>query len=805
MRSFLPDLRHAARGLLRSPTVTGAAILCLGLGLGATTAIWSAVRTALLQPLPFPAPQELVTVYRTTPHFNAGPFSLPNWIDLRRETRTIASLAAVTPGTALLTGATESRRITAYRTSDNLFSMLRAAALRGRLFESGDGDPQQPLVTVISEELWRDQFGADPGIVGRPLRLNGEEYEVLGILPAAFRVPHGNQVLQSDVWVTLRYSPAQAAARRNNFLMAMGRLQPGTSVDAADAELRAVMDRIIESNPELRGEQLRVVPLHRESVRAVRGPLMMLLGAVGFVLWIAAANVASLLLARGVGRQRDVAVRAVLGAGRWDVVRPALLESALLTVVGLALGLGIAWTGVRLIGTLAAARLPQLDGLALDLRVIGFAVTVAAIVSCVCGVAPALQASRGDPQEALRSGGRAGTGKRHHRFLRSIVAVEVALSLVLLLGAGLVLRGFERLVSQDPGFDPATLLTLSVHVPPENYPDGASYDGFLLPALERIRALPGVLEAGVISLIPYASWGNNFNMRYEGQPGDDPTTLPLVETRVVTASYFPTMGITLRRGSLFRDGESADGDLVVVANQALADAHFPNEDPIGKRFHWGGDTSFATIIGIVDDIRNVGPDRATAAEVYWSQGRQSRGSAAFSLIVRTAGDPLQFVRPVTAAIRSQEAMAAIGQVRPMNDVIAAAVGRPRFYLLLLGAFAASALVLAVAGLYGVMSYAVAQRRREIGIRAALGSTPRRTVGMVVRQGMQLVGGGVLIGLLGGTALTRLLDTLLYGVSPLDFITWALVTMALAGASLLAILVPAQRASTVQPLVAIRDE
>jgi predicted permease len=807
---ILLDLRHGVRGLARTMALSGAAVLCLALGIGATTAIYSAVNTALLQPLPFRDPANLVTVYRTTPHFNTGPFSAPNYTDLRQGTRTLESLAAVTGGVALLASGDESARISAYRVSDNMFETLGVRAVRGRLFATGDGEPDRPLVVVLSDELWRSRFGADPAILGQTIRLDGREHEVLGILPPRFRIPHGNSSFHSDAWVTLRFTENEAQARRSNFLMTLGRLRDNVSVEAADADMRSVMDGIVESFPQLRGEQLRVLPLQRESVRAVRGPLLLLLGAVGFVLWIAAANVASLLLARGVGRQREVAVRSVLGAGGWDVVRPALIESALLTLAGLGLGLGLAWTGVRAIGALAAARLPQLVGLGLNAGVLLFAVVISAVVAFVCGIAPAWQAGRSDPQEILRSGGRGGTGNRHHRFLRMIVAAEVALSLVLLLGAGLVLRGFERLAGEDPGFDPAPLLALNVNVPPENYPDRSAYQNFVLPAIEAVRAVPGVAAAGVMSAIPFESWGINFNMRYEGQAVADPTTLPLVESRTITPGYFEAMGIELRQGRVFTETEGLadNATAVVIANQALADRDFPGQDPIGKRFHTG-DTTFATIVGIVANVRNMGPDRPTQAEVYWSRAFSDRGSTAVQLMVRVNGDALGYVDAVTRAIKSVDRLAAVSQVRPMTEVIAASIGRPRFYLMLLAVFAGAALLLATAGLYGVMSYAVAQRTREIGIRTALGSTRARTVGLIMRQGMKLVSGGVLLGLAGAVALTfvlgRLLASLLYGVSRWDGPTWLAVTLILASAAALAILLPARRASGIEPLVAMRED
>ncbi|MCI0434281.1 MAG: ABC transporter permease [Gemmatimonadetes bacterium] len=800
--AFSTDVRHALRGLLRAPTVAAAGILCLGLGLGATTAIYSAVHAALLRPLPFPEPDGLVTVYRTTPHFNTGPFSPANYVDLRAGTRTLEHYVAVQLAAVLLEGSEQAERVSAARVADNFFAALRVAAVRGRLLHAGDSDAEQPLVVVLSDELWRERYGADPGIIGTVIRIDAEAHEVVGVAPPRLRVPHGSGVMRADLWLPLRFTPSQATVRRNNFLRTFGRLRAGTSVQAADAELRSVMDGIIEANPVLRGEHLRVLPLRAESVSTVRGPLTMLFGAVAFVLLIAAANVASLLLARGVGRAREVAVRSVLGANRWAVVRPALLESLLLTAAGFAVGLGLAWAGVRVIGVIAVEYLPQLHGLTLDAGVLGVASAIALVVAVVCGTAPAWQAGRGDPNDALRAGARSTAG-REQRFLRAVVAIEVGLALVLLLGAGLVLRGFQHLVGGDPGFEAEHLLTANVILPADRHPDG-TVAGFLMPALDAVRAVPGVIEAGAITLLPYDNWGWNFNIRYEGQSGDDPTRLPLVETRTVTPETFAVFGHRLVAGRLLeRADQAADAPTVVVVNQVLADGHFPGENAVGRRFH-ASDTTFATIIGVVSSIRNCGPDRPLCAEVYWPW-RENSASTEFPIVVRTAGDPADLAAALRQALFAIDDRIAITGVRPQTDIMAESVGRPRFYLTLLLVFAGIAMVLALAGLYGVTSYVVAGRTREIGIRTALGSTPRDTIELLMRQGMALVSLGAIAGLVAAAGLTRVLSTLLYGISPLDSLTWSMVTLALAVTAATAIFVPAARAARVEPLTAIRND
>jgi predicted permease len=734
----------------------------------------------------------------------SGPFATANFLDLRERTTSLEGLAAVSTGVALLHGLDEPVRVSRNQTSGDLFRILGASAFSGRLLQESDEDPAQPLVAVISHEMWRDRFGSDPGAVGRTILLNGEAHQVVGVLPPRFMVPRGNQRQRADVWVPLRFTPEQAVWRRSNYLGTTARLAPGTSVEAAETELKAVMNGIVEEHPELRGEQLRVVSMHRESVRAVRRPLLLLLGSVGLVLLIAVANVASLLLARGVARREELAVRAVLGGNRRRLIQPVLVESALLTGAGALLGIGLAWAGVRAISTLVPSRLPQLVGLELNGAVLGFALLLAAVVAGTCAIAPAWQATAGDPQDALRSGGRGGTGGRSHRWLRALVATEVALSLVLLLSAGLVLQGFRDLVSEDPGFDPDPLLTLAVNVDPDRYGEAAVADNFLEPALDGIRAIPGVLEAGALDRIPYQDWGSNFNIRYEGQDDVDPTQRPLVESRTATPGTFSAIGHVLMRGRLLSREDGPEDEVVVVANQALADRDFGGANPVGKRFHIS-DSTFATIIGVVRDIKNFGPERDPRPEVYFSYRQSLRSPTYMPLVVRVSGEPASFTRQVTEAIREVDPTSAVSAVRPMVDVMSRSVGRARFYLALLGIFAGVALVLAVAGLYGLMNYTVVQRTRELGIRSALGSTPGRTIAMMVRQGLGLVAIGLAAGLLAALGLTRLLSTLLFGVSPLDAPIWITVPLLLASAALLAILVPARRASTIAPMVAIREE
>ncbi len=811
---LLTDVRTAARSLRSSPTVAVSAIACLALGIGATVAIASAIDRALLERLPFREPDRLVTVYRTTPQFNTGPFSAPNYTDLSRETRRLASVAAITPNTGLLTMRDGSAQVSLLRVTGNLFSTLGVQALHGRLLTPDDDRADQPPTVVLSHELWRDRFSADPAIVGSAVSINGEPRRVVGVLPPEFRVPHGSSLLRARVWVPMRFSTGELGGRRSNFLMVLGRLAPGATPAAAHAELTQLFDRLVEQYPNLRGESLRVLPLQAEGVRVVRTPLLLLLGAVVIVLLIASTNVASLLLARGVQRQREIAIRAALGGGRWTVVRPVLAESALIAIVGLLLGLALAWLGVRTIGALAAERVPQLAGMQMNPKLLGFALLLSGIVALVCGAAPAWRGSTVDPQDALRGGRGGGASRAHHRALNTLVVAEVALSLMLLLSAGLVLKGFATLLDNDPGFDTDRILTLEATVPAVNYPDASAIPRFLEPAIASIKQIPGVESVGAISLVPYKDWGWNFNIRYEGQPATDPTRMPLVENRVVTPEFFQVTEQQLLSGRLLdmTDDGSTGRPRVVVVNDALARRDFPGQSPIGKRYHLDnrpGDTTFATIVGVVSDIRNVGPYEAPRPEVYWSYRQAGRGNSRypmFPIMVRVqSGNPANVASAAQRAIRSIDPSAAVTEVMPMSDVTAKSLGRPRFYLMLLAAFAGVAVILAIAGIYGVMSYAVAQRTRELGIRMALGSTATQTVRFVARQGMWLVVGGIIAGFLGAAFATRLLVSLLYGVSAFDPGTWILAALLLAAAGLAATLVPSLRATRVDPAITIRAE
>jgi len=799
------EIRQAIRSLRRTPATTLAAVACLALGIGSATATFSAVNAALLRPPPFREPERLVSVFRTTPNFRDGPFSIPNYLDLAAETRTLDGLAAMETDLAVVADGVTSFRGSVVRSSAILFDLLGARAQIGRLAATQDGQADAPAVAVLSHDTWQRRFGADRAVIGRPIRIDGTPHEVVGVLPPRFQVANSGSVFRGDVWVPLRFDPGTSANRRSNHLMLIGRLADGATMTAAGSEFDRLMAGLIDAHPELRGEGIRVAPMALEATRSVRQPLLLLLGAVGLVLLVASGNVASLLLARAATHRRELAIRAALGANRTLLARRILSESALLVAGGGILGLALAWILVRVIGAMAQAQLPQLGSLALDGRVIGFALALAVTVTGLCGVVPAWRASRADPFEAMRAGGRGGAARGQHRFLRGLAVAEIGLSVVLLVGSGLSLRGLLALVRQPVGFAADRILVSEFLLPAGRHPDGESTTRTLDPMLAAIRAVPGVEDAAVISLVPFAGWGNNFNIRYEGGDQVDPTTLPLVESRYVSENLFGTLGLPVLRGRVPVPAElGPDQPTLVMVNEALVRRDFQGRDPIGARFHLS-DTSFATIVGVVADYRNFGPFRPTQPEVSWFYRQVERDATRFPLVIRADGAPGGLARPVAEALRRFDPEGAVGTMRPLEETIDRSLGRPQFFASLFGVFAATALLLAAAGLYGVLSYVISQESREIGIQLALGSTPGRMVRHVVGRGAALVGIGLGLGAAVAWPGTRLMGGLLYGVSPLDWATWALVIGTMAMAGLAAVLVPARRAAAIDPMISIKEE
>ncbi|CAN5880254.1 ABC transporter permease [soil metagenome] len=811
MDTLLQDIRYAARRLLKSPGFTLVAVLTLALGIGANSAIFSVVNAVLLRSLPFAEPEQLV-VFGTTKRGEeprAGSMSPPDYMSLREHNRSFSDVSAFSYGGATLTGMDEPERIEAAWVSAGFFELFGAAPVLGRTIAPEEVQPGNTTVAVLSYAMWQQPFGGDPDVIGRTITLNGVTRTIIGVAPRGFDFPQ-----KRALWVPLThnefFSSETAVNRRAQYLNVAGRLRPGVSVEQAAAEVRSLAAQLEQQFPETNTNvTLATLPLHEVMVGEVRTPLLVLLGAVGLVLLIACANVANLLLARAAAREGEIAVRAALGAGRGRLVRQLLTESVLLGLIGGALGLLLAYWGTTLLSALRLEGIPRLDEIGLDGAVVGFTLVVALLTGAIFGLIPALQATRTDLTSTLREGGRGALGGVRGSHARSMLVVsEMALAVMLLIGAGLLIRSFLQLQQVDPGFRTEQALAFDLELPSQSYSEGPQQAEFFRALIERLQPLPGVQAVSAVNILPMANDRFIINFDVEGRDEAPPGERPVLEVRVATPDYFRTMGIPLRRGRAFGDADRADAPPVVVINEMAARRYFPDEDAIGQRIRlgWGpGDDRFAggEVVGVVADVRQVGPSEDYVPEIYLPYTQVPVSD--MSVIVRTAGDPLALAGVLRSQVRELDPNLPLSNLRTLDQLVAQSVAQPRFYMLLLTVFAAVALALAAIGIFGVMSYSVAQRTREIGIRVALGAEPQRVLQLVVGRALRLALLGVAVGLLGALALTRLLESLLFGVSTTDPLTFVAVAVLLAAVALLASYLPARRASGVDPIVALRAE
>lgn len=800
------DLRFGLRSLLRSPGFAAVAILCLALGIGANAALFSVLNAVLLRPLPFAQPDRLVRIFEKQGGMSQGSVSVPNFRDWAEQSTSFEQLAAYQIGNRnLQQGTGEPERIQTVEATPNLFSLLGARPLRGRVFKPGMDESGKAKIAVVSEELWRTRLGGVPSLVGGTIRLDGVPYTVIGIMPASFYFPAGGS--STGIWTLFEPSPEAASARGDHFLAVIGRLKPGTTLEQATTQLVTVAARIEKEHPaEQTGRSVLLQPLRETVVGQVRPALLILFGAVGLVLLIACANVANLLLARTAVRQHEVAIRLALGASRSRVVRQLLLESLVLSFTGAVLGLLLAQWGLAALTPLAEGALPIFKGFPLDGRVFSFLLAISVLSALAFGAVPAFQASHEKVRDSLsESAGEKTTGGGHQKLFRSaLVILEIAVSLVLLVGAGLLLRGFLALSSTPPGLVAENVLTAHLPVPAAQL-EGSTVRVFR-PALEKIRAIPGVRSAAVISMLPIQNAWNNGEFAIEGRPAPQPGQEPLAELRAASPGFFQSLGIPILRGRDFTESDGESGPLVTIINEALARKYFPGEDPIGRRLR-RKEEGVLTIVGVVGNVRQAGLGYAPLMEIYFPYAAASAmgrlGDAV--LVVRTAVPPESVTGEVRAAVTSVSPALPLYNVLTMEQVIDRSLASRRLNLWLLAVFAGIALVLSAAGLYGVISYLVAQRTRELGVRIALGAQRRDVIGLVMRQGASLTGLGILLGLLGAFVFTRVLGSLLYGVSAHDPLTFAAFAAMLAAVALLATWLPARRASRVDPILAIRAE
>ncbi len=800
--SLIPrDVRFAARTMLRAPGFAAIVVVVLALGIGANSAIFSVVNAVLLRPLPYRDPGRLYRLYEVSPKNEEEGVSPADLLVFSKNTHVFEKLAVSHWENLTLTGPEGPENVFGGKVSADCFEMLGSRPAIGRVFRAEEFRTGAPAAVLLSDRLWRRRFGADRQVIGRQLMMNGNPYVIAGVMPSDFFFDQ-----RFAVWTPWQFT-ADDTSQRYERASAVVRLRPGVTAVQARAEAEAVF-RNLAPDDARKGWNVRLVPLAGELTASVRPALLVALGAVGFVLLIACLNVANLLLARASERGREIAVRTALGAGRLRVVRQLLTESLLLSVVGGAAGLLLGAWGARALVAMFPEQnpVPRLDQTHLDTGVLLFTLALSLATGLVFGLIPSLQASRADLNEALQEGGRGTHGRAHSGLLRQLLVVaETALSLVLLAGAGLMLRSFDRLMRVNPGFDPESVLTLRVPLPVVN--EAQEKAAYYTRMIERLQRLPGLNSVGFISPIPLGHVDSNGTFAVEGHP-PPPGERQLVKLRAASPGYFRAMGIGLREGRVFRETDTAAAPGVAVINQTLARKYFPNKDPIGRRVTMsdGDKGPFLTVVGVVNDVNYINLGGDPAPEMYRDYRQFFFAPFAASIVVRaSSGDPLRLAAAVQREVRAASPDQPIEDLKTMREVIYENVSRPRFQTLLLGVFAALALLLAAAGLYGVLSYSVSRRAREIGIRMALGASRGSILRLVMGEALALVAAGVALGLAGSFALTRLIASQLYHTQPTDPLTLAVVSLLLAAVAAAASYLPARRAVKVDPNVALRCE
>jgi len=799
----LHDFRHGLRLLVRSPGFSLVAIIALAVGIGANTAIFSVINTLLLQRLPYRDADRLAIVWEhnTVRQRKSNVVGPANFIHWREMNQVFEDLAAVTMTYSVtVTGGGDPEELQTQSVSGELFQILGVQPALGRAFAGAENQPDSRVI-IISDRLWRRRFGGDPTILQRPIVSQGIPYTVVGVMPPGFSFLDKSV----DVWLPIGFT-AQSRTPRGRSLMVVGRLKQGITVERAQLDMTQVSATLTQMFPAFNtGWTSRVVPLREQLTGDVRPALLVLAGAVAFVLLIACANVANLLLARATARQRELAVRAALGAGRARLVRQLLAESVVLSAIGGLCGLLLAWWALGFLRAVVAERLPiqRLEMVGIDISVLVFTLVASLVCGLVFGAVPALTASGASLTDSLKEGGRSGSGSRGNRMRSAFVVVEVALALVLLVGAGLLLRSFMRLVDQNPGFDTTRTVTMRISMPGARYGGEGQRAQFLTRFFQQVDALPGVEASGAISFLPLAGLGAATSMEIVGQPKPPQGEAPVTDVRVISHEYLKTMGIPLLKGRLFNEQDAADGKGRVVINETMARRHWPDDDPIGKRVRIAWDDLEDEVIGVVGDVKHSGLDIETRATTYWPYARNPYGT--MTITVRTTRDGGRVVTSIAGLVRQLDPELVVANVKTMEEVVSNSVAQRRLTMLLLTIFAGAALLLAGVGIYGVIAYSVTQRTQEIGIRMALGAQRGDVLRMVVRQALVLAVAGIVIGGGGALLLTRLMEGLLFQVRPADPVTFAVVSGVLAAVALLASYIPGRRATRVDPVIALRAE
>jgi putative ABC transport system permease protein len=809
MSNLWKDLRYAVRMMLRQPGFTVVAILTLGLGIGANSAIFSVVNAVLLRPLPYPAPEQLVMLWESKTEQGLGgarfkgTVSFSNFKDWREQNDSFADLAAYQQAGYSLPGKDAPERVTGATVTPNFFDVIGVQPQMGRGFGEAGKQPGGSRLVVLSDALWRRNFGADARVIGKEITLSGEQYTVVGVMPAGFQFPSRS----TQLWTPLDLTPDQLTNRDNHWLMVLGRLKPTSTLEQAQSGMSTIASRIEQQYPDIQaGRGVQLVSLQEELVQFVRPALLVLLGAVGFVLLIACTNVANLLLARSAARRREIAIRTALGAGRWRLIRQFLTESVLLFILGGTLGLLISKWGVDLLVNWASGFMPRAGEVRLDSRVVGFTLLLSLLTGVIFGLAPAIQSSKTDVQSALKEGGNSGQSPRRNWIRSALVVAEIAAALVLLVGAGLLIKSFTHLLNTDPGVQAENVLTMGLTLPQSLYSTHQSRTIFYRQVLERVGATPGVESAGVVNLLPIQNSGYNGKIWIEGEAVPQPGSEPIAEYRATSPDYFRALGIPLVQGRFFNQQDREKALPVAIINQTFVKRYLQGRDPLGSRIR-KEDTEWLTVVGVVGDVRQSGLTQNIMPEVYTPYAQPESGTLTqgMTLVVRATGETAEVVSNVRRAVQQVDPNQPVHNVQTMQEVIYRSVSDRRLTMTLLTIFAGVALFLAMIGIYSVMSYVVTQNTREIGIRMALGAQGGDVLKLVVGQGLMLALVGIVVGLVASLALTRLIKSLLFGVTATDPLTFIYVSLFLVLVAVLACYLPARRATRVDPMVALRYE